>query len=180
MRQLNPQDAQFLYLESERNLTHVTSISLFDPSTVPGGKIVRFKDIIAHFESRMHVAPMLKRRLVRLPLEVDYPYWVDDEYFDLEYHIRHSRLPNPGNWRQFCIHMARYHSRPLDMHRPLWEIYVVEGLDNIEGLPKGSYAVATKIHNAWLKTIEDGIHTADIYGEHSMQKMNLDRQSRVQ
>ncbi len=147
MRQLNPQDAQFLYMESERNLTHVTSISLFDPTTVPGGKPVRFKDIIAHFESRMHVAPMLKRRLVRLPLEVDYPYWVDDEYFDLEYHLRHSRLPHPGDWRQFCIHMARYHSRPLDMHRPLWEIYVVEGLDNIEGLPKGSYAVATKIHH---------------------------------
>jgi diacylglycerol O-acyltransferase len=148
MEQLSPQDAQFLYMESQHNLAHVTSISTFDPSTVPGGKPVRFKDIIAHVEERMHVAPMLRRRLVRVPLELDYPYWVDDEYFDLEYHMRHGRLPNPGDWRQFCIHLARYHSRPLDMNKPLWEMMVIEGLDNIAGLPKGSYAIATKIHHA--------------------------------
>ncbi len=148
LRQLSPQDAQFLYMESEQNFTHVTNIQVFDPSTVPNKQVVRFKDIIAHVKSRMHVAPMLKQRLVRTPLEVDYPYWVDDEYFDLEYHMIHGRLPAPGDWRQFCIHMARYHSRPLDMKKPLWEMYVVEGLDNIEGLPKGSYAIATKIHHA--------------------------------
>jgi WS/DGAT/MGAT family acyltransferase len=148
MDQLNPQDAQFLYMESEHNLTHVTSISTFDPGTVPGGKRVRFKDIIAHIESRLETSPMLKRRLIRVPLELDYPYWVDDDYFDLEYHVRHGRLPEPGDWRQFCIHMARYHSRPLDMNKPLWEMFVVEGLDNVEGLPKGSYAIAIKIHHA--------------------------------
>ncbi len=147
MEQLSPQDAQFLYMESAHNLTHVTSIMVLDPSTVPGGRKVRFKDIIAHVAERMHVAPMLKQRLVRVPLELDYPYWVDDEHFDLEYHMRHGRLPEPGDWRQFCIHMARYHSRPLDMNRPLWEMYVVEGLDHIEGLPKGCYAIATKIHH---------------------------------
>ncbi len=148
MEQLSPQDAQFLYMESAENLTHVTSIATFDPSTVPNGKKVRFKDIIAHVESRLGAGPMLRRRLVRVPLELDYPYWVDDEYFDLEYHLRHGRLPDPGDWRQFCIHMARYHSRPLDMNKPLWEMYVVEGLDKIEGLGKGSYAIATKIHHA--------------------------------
>ncbi|MEP5766648.1 MAG: wax ester/triacylglycerol synthase family O-acyltransferase [Halieaceae bacterium] len=148
MDQLSPQDAQFLYMESENNLTHVTSISTFDPSTVPGGKTVRFKDIIAHIEARLDCAPMLKRKLVRVPLELDYPYWVDDEYFDLEYHMRHGRLPEPGDWRQFCIHMARYHSRPLDMNKPLWELYVCEGLDNVEGLPRGSYAIAIKLHHA--------------------------------
>jgi diacylglycerol O-acyltransferase len=148
MDQLSPQDAQFLYMESENNLTHVTSISIFDPTTVPGGKTVRFKDIIAHVEERLNASPLLKRRLVKVPLELDYPYWADDKYFDLEYHLRHGRLPEPGDWRQFCIHMARYHSRPLDMHRPLWEMFVVEGLDNIKGLPKGSYAIATKIHHA--------------------------------
>jgi diacylglycerol O-acyltransferase len=148
MEQLSPQDAQFLYMESEQNLTHVTSICTFDPSTVPGGGPVRFKDIIAHVESRLGAGSMLRRRLVRVPLELDYPYWVDDDYFDLEYHMRHGRLPAPGDWRQFCIHMARYHSRPLDMNKPLWEMYVVEGLDHIEGMPKGSYAIATKIHHA--------------------------------
>jgi WS/DGAT/MGAT family acyltransferase len=148
MDQLNPQDAQFLYLESSDNLTHLTSISIFDQSTVPGGDIVRFRDILAHVESRLHMSPIFRRRLVHVPLELDFPYWVDDEHFDLEYHVRHGRLPEPGDWRQFCIHMARYHSRPLDMNRPLWEMYVVEGLDNVDWLPKGAYAIATKIHHA--------------------------------
>ncbi len=148
MDQLNPQDAQFLYPETADNLTHLTTLSIFDQSTVPGGEVVRFRDILEHVESRLHMSPLFKRRLVRVPLELDFPYWVDDEHFDLEYHIRHGRLPEPGDWRQFCIHMARFHSRPLDMNRPLWEMYVVEGLDNVDWLPKGSYALATKIHHA--------------------------------
>lgn len=148
MDQLSPQDAQFLYMESGDNLTHVTSIGILDPTTVPGGKVVRFKDILAHVEGRVHMSPLFRRRLVRVPMELDFPYWVDDEHFDLEYHVHHGRLPEPGDWRQFCIHMARYHSRPLDMHRPLWDMYVIEGLDNISWLPKGSYAIATKIHHA--------------------------------
>ena len=160
MDQLSPQDAQFLYLESPDNLTHLTSISIFDQSTVPRGEVVRFKDILAHVESRLHMSPLFKRRLVHVPLELDFPYWVDDEHFDLEYHIRHSRLPEPGDWRQFCIHVARYHSRPLDMHRPLWEMYVIEGLDNIDWLPKGSYALVTKIHHAAV----DGKAIVDFFG----------------
>ena len=147
MQQLSPQDAQFLYLETGDNRTHVTSVIIYDPSTAPDGK-VRFKDIISHVESRLHTSPIFRRKLVRLPFEVDHPYWVDDEYFDIEYHITHGRLPEPGDWRQFCIHVARYHSRPLNMQRPLWEMFVVEGLDRIDGLPPGCYAIATKIHHA--------------------------------
>ncbi len=160
MDQLSPQDAQFLYMESEDNLTHVTSISIFDPTTVPGGKTVRFKDILAHVEGRLHMSPLFKRRLMRVPLELDFPYWVDDEHFDLEYHVHHGRLPEPGDWRQLCIHMARYHSRPLDMNRPLWEMFVVEGLDNIDWLPRGSYAIATKIHHAAV----DGTAIINFFG----------------
>jgi WS/DGAT/MGAT family acyltransferase len=160
MDQLSPQDAQFLYMESEDNLTHVTSISIFDQTTVPDGEVVRFKDILAHIEGRLHMSPLFKRRLVRVPLELDFPYWVDDENFDLEYHVRHGRLPEPGDWRQFCIHMSRYHSRPLDMTKPLWEMFVVEGLDNIDWLPKGSYAIAAKIHHAAV----DGKAIIDFFG----------------
>ena len=160
MDQLNPQDAQFLYLESADNLTHLTSIAIFDQSTVPGDGIVHFKDILEHVESRLHMSPLFRRRLVHVPLELDFPYWVDDENFDLEYHVHHGRLPEPSDWRQFCIHMARYHSRPLDMKRPLWDMYVVEGLDNIDWLPKGSYALATKIHHAAV----DGKAIMDFFG----------------
>ncbi len=148
MEQLSPQDAQFLYIESDNNLSHVTLVSIYDPSTVPGGKAVRFKDIISHVASRVHTQAVFTRKLQHVPMELDYPYWVDDEYFDLEAHIIHNRLPEPGDWRQFCIHMARYHSRPMDMHRPLWQMQVVEGLDRIPGLPEGCYAIATKLHHA--------------------------------
>ena len=78
MDQLNPQDAQFLYLESDDNLTHLTSILVFDQSTVPGDGIVHFKDILAHVESRLHMSPLFRRRLVHVPFELDFPYWVDD------------------------------------------------------------------------------------------------------
>ena len=147
MQQLSPQDAQFLYLETGNNLTHVTGVTIFDPATAPNGK-VRFKDIIAHVRSRLHTSDIYTRKLVRLPFELDHPYWIDDDYFDVEYHIQHGRLPDPGDWRQFCIHVARYHSRPLNMQRPLWEMFVIEGLDRIDGLPPGCYALATKIHHA--------------------------------
>ncbi len=147
MQQLTAQDAQFLYMETHKNLGSVTAINIYDPSTAPGG-MVRFKDILAHVESRIPTSPLYTRRLERVPFELDYPYWVEDKYFDIEYHIRHGRLPEPGDWRQFCIHMARYHSRPLDMMRPPWEMYVVEGLDGLEMFPKGAYAIATKVHHA--------------------------------
>ncbi len=148
MAQLSPQDAQFLYMESPDNHIQVTAVGVFDPSTVPGGSTVRFKDILAHIESRLHMSPVFRRRLVRVPLELDFPYWADDEHFDLEYHVQHTRLPEPGDWRQFCIHLSRFHARPLDQSRPLWEIMVIEGLDHIDGFPAGCYAIATKLHHA--------------------------------
>lgn len=147
MQQLSAQDAQFLYIETGNNLTHVMGVNIFDPSTAPGGK-VRFKDIIEHIEGRLEYSPVFRRRLMRLPYDFDHPYWVEDEYFDVEHHMFHSRLPEPGDWRQFCIHLARHFSRPMDMNRPLWDMYVIEGLDRIKGIPKGSYAIATRVHHA--------------------------------
>lgn len=159
MQQLSAQDAQFLYMESDDNLIHVTAIYIYDPSSRPDGT-VRFKDIIQHVESRLDASPIFTRRLVHVPFELDYPYWVDDEHFDIEFHIRHGRLPDPGDWRQFCIHMARYHSRPMAMRRPPWEMFVVEGLDKVEGFPAGSYAIATKIHHAAV----DGASAMKFFG----------------
>jgi diacylglycerol O-acyltransferase len=147
MQQLKAQDAQFLYIETGNNLTHVMGVNIYDPSTAPGGK-VRFKDIIEHIESRLMYSPVFKRRLMRLPLDFDHPYWVEDDFFDVEHHMFHGRLPEPGDWRQFCIHLARHFSRPMDMNRPLWDMYVIEGLDRIPGIPKGSYAIATRVHHA--------------------------------
>ncbi len=159
MKQLSAQDAQFLYMETNKSLSHVTSVAIFDPSTAPDGK-VRFKQIIEHVQGRLHTSPIYKRRIYHVPLELDYPYWIEDEHFDIEYHIRHSRLPHPADWRQLCIHLARFHTRPLDMQRAPWEMYVIEGLDNIAGIPEGCYAVATKIHHA----AADGMAIVNFFG----------------
>ncbi len=147
MRQLTRHDASFLYSDTLHANSNVTYIQIYDQSTAPGGK-VRFKSILAHIESRLHRSPIFRSKLLRVPLELDYPYWIEDEHFDLEYHVRHIALPEPGDWRQFCIQASRIHARALDLNRPLWEIYVIEGLDSIVDLPRGSFALLTKIHHA--------------------------------
>ncbi|HMO46523.1 MAG TPA: wax ester/triacylglycerol synthase family O-acyltransferase [Rubrivivax sp.] len=147
MRQLSARDAGFLYSDTSHSNANVTLIQIYDQSTAPGGK-VRFKSILAHIESRLAGLPIFRSKLQRVPLDLDHPYWVDDPNFDLEYHVRHIALPKPGDWRQFCIQASRIHARPLDQNRPLWEIYVVEGLDSLLELPVGSFALLTKIHHA--------------------------------
>jgi diacylglycerol O-acyltransferase len=147
MRQLSPHDASFLYADTIHANSNVTFLQVYDQSTAPGG-MVRFKTILAHIESRLHRSAIFRNKLLRVPLELDYPYWVEDENFDLEYHVRHIALPKPGDWRQFCIQASRIHARALDLNRPLWEIYVIEGLDSITDLPAGSFALLTKIHHA--------------------------------
>jgi len=147
MRQLSARDAGFLYSDTSHSNANVTLIQIYDQSTAPGGK-VRFKSILAHIESRLAGLPIFRSKLQRVPLDLDHPYWVDDPNFDLEYHVRHIALPKPGDWRQFCIQASRIHARPLDLNRPLWEIYVVEGLDSLLELPAGSFALLTKIHHA--------------------------------
>jgi len=147
MQQLRGRDAGFLYTDTGNASANVTLVHIYDPSTAPGGK-VRFKHILAHIEARLHRSPVFRRKLLRVPLELDYPYWIEDERFDLEYHVRHIALPAPGDWRQFCIQASRIHARPLDLSRPLWEIHVIEGLDGLLGLPRGSFTLLTKVHHA--------------------------------
>ena len=147
MLQLSGQDASFVYMETPSTPMHIGSVGIYDPSTAPGG-FVRFKDILAFIESRLGGARSFRQRLVRVPLDLDHPYWIEDPDFDIEYHVRHVALPAPGDWRQLCIQVARLHSRPMDLSKPLWEFNIVEGLDNIEGLPKGCFALVAKVHHA--------------------------------
>ncbi len=157
MEQLSGQDASFLYFETPHAPMHIGSFMIYDPSTAPGG-FVRFKDILAHIETRLHLSRAFRQKLVNVPMNMDHPYWVEDSAFDLEFHVRHIALPKPGDWRQLCIQTARLHSRPLDLSKPLWEMYVIEGLDNVEGAPEGSFAVLTKIHHAMI----DGVSGSEI------------------
>jgi len=157
MEQLSGLDAAFLYLETPRTPMHIGAIAIYDPSTAPNS-FVRFKDILNFIESRLHLAKSFRRKLANVPMSLDYPYWVDDPDFDLEYHVRHIALPQPGDWRQLCIQAARLHSRPVDLSKPLWEFTVIEGLNNIPGVPKGSYAIVSKVHHAAI----DGVSGVDI------------------
>ncbi len=147
MQQLSGQDASFVYMETPTTPMHIGSVGIYDPSTAPGG-FVRFKDILEFISSRLGGARSFRERLVRVPFDLDHPYWIQDPDFDIEYHVRHIALPAPGDWRQLCIQVARLHSRPMDLTKPLWEFIIVEGLDNIEGLPKGCFALVAKVHHA--------------------------------
>lgn len=147
MKQLGVLDTAFINLEQTNTPQHIGGLGIYDPSTAPGG-FVRFKHVIANFEKRLNRLPLFRTRLHEVPGNIDRPYWVVDENFDVEFHLRHIALPHPGDWRQLCIQIARLHSRPLDMSRPLWEAYIIEGLDNIPDLPEGSFAIYTKMHHA--------------------------------
>ena len=147
MKQLGILDSAFVNLEQTNTPQHVGGMGIYDPSTAPGG-FVRFKDVIASFERRLGNLPLFRTRLVEVPGGFDRPYWIKDANFDVEFHLRHIALPEPGDWRQLCIQTARLHSRPLDMARPLWEAYIIEGLDNIPNLPRGCFAVYTKMHHS--------------------------------
>ncbi|MEP0202157.1 MAG: wax ester/triacylglycerol synthase family O-acyltransferase [Halioglobus sp.] len=149
MKQLGILDSAFVNLEQTNTPQHVGGLGIYDPSTAPGG-LVRFKQVISTFERRLDQQPRFRTRLVEVPGGLDRPYWVKDEHFDMEFHLRHIALPHPGDWRQLCIQVARLHSRPLDMKRPLWEAYIIEGLDNIPNLPKGSFAIYSKLHHAMV------------------------------
>ena len=157
MKQLGGQDNSFLDLERMGMPQHISSVAVYDQSTAPGG-VVRFKQILAHLESRLHLSTLFRSKLKHVPGGLDRPYLVDDPNFDLEYHVRHIALPDPGDWRQFCILLARINARPLDMSRPLWELYVIEGLDAIENVPPGSFALLTKIHHC----VMDGASGAEM------------------
>jgi len=147
MKQLGVLDTAFVNLEHPNTPQHVGGMGIYDPSTAPGG-FVRFKGVIANFERRLKKHSIFRSRLVNVPGKLDRPYWVQDANFDVEFHIRHLALPQPGDWRQLCILIARLHARPLDMSRPLWEAYIIEGLDNIPGVPKGGFAIYTKMHHS--------------------------------
>jgi diacylglycerol O-acyltransferase / wax synthase len=151
MRQLSALDSQFLNVESPTTVGHVGSLVLLDPSTAPGGRW-HLEHVRAVFEPRLHLAPPLRQRLVEVPLGLGRPYWVDNPHFDIEFHLRELALPGPGTREQLGEQVARIHARQLDRSRPLWEAYVITGLEGGRG------AFYTKIHHAAI----DGVSGAEI------------------
>ena len=147
VQQLSGMDASFLYSETPSTPNHISGLYLYDPSSAPDAD-VSFATILDTIANRLGRAASFRQRLVRVPFDLDHPYWVQDGSFDLEFHVREIALPEPGDWRQLCVQTARLHARALDLTRAPWEITVIRGLDNVEGLAKGSFALMWKTHHA--------------------------------
>ena len=149
MERLKGIESLYLHLETGSMPMHLSAVTIYDPRTAPGGR-VEFADIQRFFGERAYRSAIFRRRLAELPLGLARPYWIEDAGFDIEYHLRRIALPKPGGWRELCDQVARLHARPLDRSRPLWECYVIEELDRIPGLPRGSFALSLKTHYAAL------------------------------
>jgi len=145
--QLGAQDAQFLYLQRGDVLTHVMSINVYEPGAARDAR-TRRRDLVRRVAERSHLSPVYRRRLHRVPGDLDFPYWVDDAAFEPERHIARTRLARPGDWAQFCRLAARRFAQPMDLDRPLWDILLVEGLDGVPGARPGSYALLQRFHHA--------------------------------
>ena len=152
MRQLTSLDAQFLALENNRTHGHVGSLAVYDPATAPGG-VVTVGDLRRMLRERLHLLTPFRWRLVEVPFSLDHPFWVEETEVDLDYHVREIALPGPGDLRQLAEQSARIFERRLDRSRPLWEMYLIHGVDG-----GSKVGLLSKVHHAAL----DGLSGAEI------------------
>ncbi len=145
---LRPRDLAVLALESPSAPRHNATVEIFDPAT-SGFDYARLVELV---DDRITFVPRYRQRIATVPGHVANPVWVDDPDFDLGYHVRRSALPRPGTGDQLFELVSRIIARPLDRHRPLWEVYFIEGLD------EGRVAVLSKSH----EVLVDGVHTVDL------------------
>jgi diacylglycerol O-acyltransferase len=141
MERLSALDAEFLDLEDEQVHMHIAGACVFDD---PPPRLGDVRTVVA---SKLHLIPRYRQRVRGVPLELGRPLWADDPHFDLDYHLRHTALPAPGDDAAFCHLMGRIMSQPLDRDRPLWEAWLVEGLEG------GRWALVFKVHHCMV----DGI-----------------------
>nr|WP_128618086.1 wax ester/triacylglycerol synthase family O-acyltransferase [Mycobacterium lepraemurium] len=159
MQRLSGLDASFLYLETSSQPMHVCSIIELDTLTVPGGyTFERLRDALVR---RIRAIPPFREKLADSPLKLDHPVWVDDEDFDVGRHLHRIAVPAPGGraeLSQICGHIAQ---TPLDRRRPLWEMWVIEGVAGTDCHRDGRLAVMTKVHHAGV----DGVTGANLMSQ---------------
>ncbi len=140
MKQLSGLDASFLLLERSNSAGHVGATCMLDPSELSAP--LDLGALTELVNERAKLIPLLRQKLRTVPLGLDQPHWVDDDSFDVEYHVREISLPTPGSDAQLAEQISRIHARPLDRSKPLWEVYLVSGLSD------GREAMYMKIHHA--------------------------------
>lgn len=143
LKQISGQDATFLYAESASSPMHIGSLTIIEGS-------LNYEDFKGHLASKIHLMPKFRQRLLNVPMNLDYPYWVNDPNFDIDLHVSRIKLPDPSNWKTLREVTASIFSRPLDLRRPLWSIDFVEGVNEIDQLPKGSVALVVKTHHVMI------------------------------
>ncbi len=146
MQRLSPLDASFLHIEDDSNPMHIGSTVIFQ------GPPPRHDEVMRMVAAKLPLVPRYRQRVRMVPLELGRPVWVDDRHFNLEYHVRHTALPAPGSDLQLRNLVGRVMSQMLDRHKPLWELWVVEGLEG------GHWAIITKSHHAMV----DGVSGTDL------------------
>src|SRR3954451_17185408 len=143
---LSAVDASFLAQESENAHMHVGAVTLFE------GPPPAYEDFADQIRGRLHHVPRYRQKLAVPPVESGRPLWVDDPSFNLEFHVRHTALPKPGSEEQLRALAARIHSQQLDRSKPLWELWLVQGLED------NRFALISKTHHALV----DGIAGVDL------------------
>lgn len=140
MQRLTGLDASFLALETPSSHMHVASLAIYDPSTAAGG--ITLDRVIDVYEGRLHLAPPFRRRLAEVPFGLHHPLWIEDPDFDIRNHVRHTAIPAPGGPDELANLVSRLVALPLDRTHPLWEIWLIEGLEG------GNVAMLSKVHHA--------------------------------
>src|SRR3954451_4919392 len=143
---LSAVDATFLAQERANSHMHVGAVLIFE------GPTPAYDDFLTQIRSRLHLVPRYRHKLAFPPVETGRPVWIDDSSFNLEYHVRHTALPAPGSEAQLRALAARIHSQRLDRAKPLWETWLVQGLED------GRFALISKTHHSLV----DGIYGVDI------------------
>ncbi len=150
MQRLSGLDTSFLSMETPTAYMHVAGLLILDPSTVPGG--FDYQKVHDFYASRLHLAAPFRRRLSTIPLGLHQPLWIEDPDFDLERHLHHIAVPSPGGPKELAKLVARVNAIQLDRSRPLWEAWIIEGLED------GHVAVLTKVHHSAM----DGVSGNEI------------------
>lgn len=142
---MSPMDASFLHIENDTTPMHIGGVSIFEGPPP-------FEDLRAMIAGKLDRTPRYRQKVRFVPLAAGSPVWVDDPHFDLDYHVRHTAVPAPGGEDQLRNMASRVFSQRLDRGRPLWELWVVEGLGD------GRWALLSKVHHCMV----DGVAATDL------------------
>ena len=146
MDRMSPLDASFLYLEDAHSHMHIGSVSIFE------GPPPTYDEIVSLVEAKLPLLPRYRQKVRFVPLDVSRPVWVEDPRFNVGYHVRHTAIPPPGEEEQLRRLVGRLMSQQLDRHKPLWELWMIDGLSS------GRWALVSKIHHCMV----DGVSGTDV------------------